>query len=78
MRREAMKKSARELVKLAATEGIRRPKVIPGTPHARLVGEYNGKPFSMVCCLSKSLEADRVRAYARSNIRQAIRKLNDA
>ena len=72
-----MKKNSRMLVTVAESEGITNPRVIGGDPHARLVGEYKGKPFFMVCTISKGKSVDRPRGlqYTRANIRKVKRKI---
>jgi hypothetical protein len=72
-----MDKNSREIARLAEREGVRKAKVIGGSPHCRLVGEYQGKPFSMVCTISKSksLERNRGLVSTRANIRAIIKKL---
>ena len=73
-----MMKIQRELIRLAQKEGIERPHITPGDPHARLNGLYLGKPFSIVVSLSKSFGGHRTVGYNRANIRKVKRKIEGA
>jgi hypothetical protein len=75
-----MRRQERALIRLAELEGVKKVKIISGQPHARMIGEYEGKPFNMVCCISTSKGVERcsrLMQNSRTNIRQAVRKLKE-
>jgi hypothetical protein len=72
-----MQKSARELIKLARSEGLEDVRVEQGVPHGRMHGTYKGKPFSMVISLSKPADHYGGPQVNRSNIRKLKRTLEN-
>lgn len=69
-----MKKEIREIERLAEHSGIERARVIPGMPHARIVGTVGGKAISIVVSLTKALSHGRNFACLKLNIRRAVRE----
>jgi hypothetical protein len=75
-----MRREERTLISLAEREGVQKAKIVPGQPHARLVGEYGGKPFYMVCTISGAKGSERCQRNMqnnKANIRRVIRKLKE-
>lgn len=66
-----MKKTARELIRLARSEGWSKVRVENGQPHARLIGEVNGKSVELVVTLTKSFANARYAQQTKLNIRRA-------
>jgi hypothetical protein len=73
-----MMKIQREILRLAQREGIEKPHITPGDPHARLSGLYLGRSFSIVVSLSKSFGGHRTAGYNKANIRKIKRKIEGA
>ena len=72
-----VKKSFRELLRMAEDEGVEDAWVDYGTPHDRLVGTVDGDAFEIV--ISRNcLDAPKRRAMARANIRREVTKMKHA
>ncbi len=72
-----VKKSFRELLRMAEDEGVEDAWVDYGTPHDRLVGTVDGDAFEIV--ISRNcLDAPKRRAMARANIRREVAKIREA
>lgn len=65
-----MKKSERELIRMARNCGWQKVRYEPGLPHGRIVGCANGKRIECVVSLSKSLATSHnIRATKRNFVR---------
>jgi hypothetical protein len=68
---------SREIVRLAESLGVEKPKVMGGDPHARLTGTYKGKALKMVVSTSKGMfDRPRGKALNKSNIKRELRRLD--
>lgn len=68
-----MNKTARELCRMAEEAGVRRPRVIGGCPHGRLVGYVGSRAVSMVVSLNQALSYARARQQTKANLRRLVR-----
>lgn len=65
-----MKKSERELIRMARNCGWEKVRFEPGTPHGRIIGIANGKEVECVVSLSKSLATSHsIRATKRNFVK---------
>lgn len=71
-----MKKSLREIVKIARQEGVEHARVEGGSPHGRLCGFVAGRPMSMVVSATKAM-AYRYQQSTILNIRREVRRLRE-
>jgi len=72
-----MKKEFREAIRLARAEGVERPYVEGGDPHARLRGLVNGRAFTMVFSATKAFADQRCQMATKLNIRREVRRLRE-
>lgn len=69
-----MKKSFRELMRMAEGEGVAQVAIDRGTPHDRLTGLVDGAPFELVISRN-NLDAPHGHARARANIRREVARI---
>lgn len=69
-----MKKEWRELERMAEQEGVFRPRVIASQPHARIIGDVDGRTISIVVSVTKAFSHARCQKCTRLNIRRAVRE----
>lgn len=72
-----MNKSAREFIRIAEREGIKKPRIEHnGSPHARLIGEVDGQQIVLVVSLTKGVRSSpHFQTTAQTNMRRAIRAI---
>lgn len=71
-----MKKSLREIVKIARQEGVEHARIESGGAHGRLCGLVEGKPMSIVVSATKAM-AYRYQQSTILNIRREVRRLRE-
>lgn len=71
-----MMKAVRETRRIAEACGIDDVKIMPGDPHARIIGTVNGKPLIYVTSLSTAhVTRPRFQKTLRAQLRRAVAEL---
>jgi hypothetical protein len=68
-----MKKSHREICRVASREGMAHPRIEQTGCHPVLIGEVNGQTVEVVVTGTKAFATDRTQQCTKLNIRRAIR-----
>jgi hypothetical protein len=69
-----VRKEEREVTRIAEDLGVLNARVVPGDPHARLIGTVDGHQISIVVSLSKAFSCRRNMLCLKGNIRREIQK----
>lgn len=73
-----MRKAERDILRIAKEAGIRRPRIVSGGQHARLIGECNGTEICVVVSLTKCLATKRNVRNTRLNMAKAVEETKSA
>lgn len=67
-----MKKSERELIAMARSEGVEHPRLTSGGRHNKLIGEIDGVSIKLPVSVTKAFSTQRWQKCTRLNIRRAV------
>ena len=71
-----MRKEEREVTRIAEDLGVLNARVVPGDPHARLIGTVDGHQISIVVSLSKAFSCRRTCFASKATSAGKYRKRN--